>query len=572
MSGNGGRCNMAGRYTAYHVYQDLSFTEADRAATPPYKLPEYHCAHSQRGYLFQFGNMAERNHFDAANTTCCDEPVLNFQNKPQFASVSKPMRPRDCSPRIRINGCETLEVSIEDSTGMCATQSARVRRIRIKCPSVCAEFSEIRNSGSLKGQYGTFRALGLEAEEVLILDYTPDPQIINNIYKSCSGVATFTEEFCNGRSLSYEVRAGLDFPGDCGCDCCGELGEFPAPNMYLTAPDIIDGGPENRLSPNISISGAPACRGGTIDGTFYGAYGATAVSWPKPAVYHSDGVSRAISRELPVVGDVSNPACCGGKIEWIADDGCGALRHGATVVSSNAQDMSVLPADGTILHENDPCSFTGQGACSYSNAAGLDLETVCLDNSLTTLYRYDKALVRNVDLALKFQDSHECGGCCGHGIINLSFANGCGSSMTASYPVKRPISQTAYQEIIGRVFRCERFFRDLTPIGYFYRVATADLRCDGSLCEFSNPFPGYYVTLEECLTQIGGPSAPAFAGPIGCGGVIDGADCCFYSDNGLSGLEFMSRIVSVSGSRCCVIDTTNGAWINGGPNNGCCPN
>ena len=572
MSGNGGRCNMAGRYTAYHVYQDLSFTEADRAATPPYKLPEYHCAHSQRGYLFQFGNMAERNHFDAANTTCCDEPVLNFQNKPQFASVSKPMRPRDCSPRIRINGCETLEVSIEDSTGMCATQSARVRRIRIKCPSVCAEFSEIRNSGSLKGQYGTFRALGLEAEEVLILDYTPDPQIINNIYKSCSGVATFTEEFCNGRSLSYKVRAGLDFPGDCGCDCCGELGEFPAPNMYLTAPDIIDGGPENRLSPNISISGAPACRGGTIDGTFYGAYGATAVSWPKPAVYHSDGVSRAISRELPVVGDVSNPACCGGKIEWIADDGCGALRHGATVVSSNAQDMSVLPADGTILHENDPCSFTGQGACSYSNAAGLDLETVCLDNSLTTLYRYDKALVRNVDLALKFQDSHECGGCCGHGIINLSFANGCGSSMTASYPVKRPISQTAYQEIIGRVFRCERFFRDLTPIGYFYRVATADLRCDGSLCEFSNPFPGYYVTLEECLTQIGGPSAPAFAGPIGCGGVIDGADCCFYSDNGLSGLEFMSRIVSVSGSRCCVIDTTNGAWINGGPNNGCCPN
>ena len=563
---------MAGRYTAYHVYQDLSFTEADRAATPPYKLPEYHCAHSQRGYLFQFGNMAERNHFDAANTTCCDEPVLNFQNKPQFASVSKPMRPRDCSPRIRINGCETLEVSIEDSTGMCATQSARVRRIRIKCPSVCAEFSEIRNSGSLKGQYGTFRALGLEAEEVLILDYTPDPQIINNIYKSCSGVATFTEEFCNGRSLSYEVRAGLDFPGDCGCDCCGELGKFPAPNMYLTAPDIIDGGPENRLSPNISISGAPACRGGTIDGTFYGAYGATAVSWPKPAVYHSDGVSRAISRELPVVGDVSNPACCGGKIEWIGDDGCGALRHGATVVSSNAQDMSVLPADGTILHENDPCSFTGQGACSYSNAAELDLETVCLDNSLTTLYRYDTALVRNVDLTLKFQDSHECGGCCGHGMINLSFANGCGSSMTASYPVKRPISQAAYQETIGRVFRCERFFRDFTPIGYFYRVATADLRCDGSLGEFSNPFPGYYVTLEECLTQIAGSTAPAFAGPIGCGGVIDGADCCFYSDNGLSGLEFMSRIVSVSGSRCCVIDTTNGAWINGGPNNGCCPN
>ncbi len=274
--------------------------------------------------------------------------------------------------------------------------------------------------------------------------------------------------------------------------------------MELTAPDSIDGGPGNQLSPNISISGAPACRGGVIDGVFHGAFGATAVSWPKPAVYHSDGVNRSISRELPIVGDAANPACCGGEVEWIADDGCGVTRRNATVVTSHVQNMSVMPADATILYENDGCSFTGQGACSYSNAAGLDLETVCLDNSLTGLYRYDTALVRNLDLTLKFQDSHACGGCCGKGMINLSFANGCGSSMTASYPVQRHVSQTAYQEIIGRVFKCERFFRDFTPIGYFYRVATADLRCDGSLGEFSNPIPGYYETLEQCLTQIGG--------------------------------------------------------------------
>ena len=564
---------MAGRYTAYHVYQDLSFTEADRAAAPPFTLPEYHCAHSQRGYLFQFDNMAQRNHFDAATTTCCDEPVLNFQNKPQFASRSAPMKPRDCAPKVGVGGCQQVEVSIEDNVGMCASQSARVRRIKIKCPSACLEFSEILGGGIFKGQFGTFRALGMEADELLILDYNPDPQVIEDIYKRCSGIKTFTEQFCNARSLSFEVRGGLDFPGDCGCDCSGDLGIFPAPEMRLAAPGSIDGGPENQASPGVTIMGDPACRGAGINGVFHGIFGETSVSWAEPTIYSSDGSSRKVSRNQPVVGASDNPACCGGFVEWTASDGCGGSRTETTSVNAHVADMSIAPLDGTTLYEGDGHTFTGMGACSYSDSAGLDIETVCLANGVSELYRFDSMLVRNIDSTLAFEASHACSGCCGGGMIYLSFNNGCGSVMTAAYPVRRALAPTASQETIGRAFRCERFFRDLAPIGYFFRVAVADLRCDGSFGVFTNPLPGYYESVEECLARITGPAAPEITGPAGAMAVMDAATCLFYSDNGeAAGLEFMSRIVSVKGERCCVIDTTNGSWINGGPGNGCCPN
>ncbi|MGC8604234.1 MAG: hypothetical protein ACP5VS_11160, partial [Desulfomonilaceae bacterium] len=433
---------MAGKYTAYHVYQDLSFTEANRAATQPYTLPEYHCAHSQRGYLFQFDSMAQRNHFDAATTTCCDEPVLNFQNKPQFAARSNPMRPRDCTPKAQVTGCQALEVSIEDSGAMCASQSARIRRIRIKCPSVCAEFAQIRNGGVIKSRFGTFRSLGMEAEEILILDYTPDPKIVDNVFKTCSGVTTFTEEFCDGHSLTFEVRGGLDFPGDCGCDCCGDLGAFPPPNMNLFAPDVMDGGPQNELTPNITITGDPACKGGEINGIFHGIFGSTELSWPGGVIYNSNGSDRRISRDQPSVGDAANPACCGGEIEWVATDGCGVIKRQTTMINAHVHDISVTPADGAILYENDGYSFVGFGACSYSNAADLNIETACLENGQTALYRIDSALVRNIDSTLRFENSHACSGCCGNGAVNLSFANGCGSFMTASYPVRRPLSQS----------------------------------------------------------------------------------------------------------------------------------
>jgi hypothetical protein len=563
---------MSGRYTAYHVYQNLSFQEADKAAARPYRLPEYHCAHSQRGYLFQFTDMSERNHFDAAVTTCCDEPVLNFQNKPQFAEASRPMKPRDCSSHVSVTGCAAIEVSVEDSAAMCADESAHIRRIRIKCPSMCPEFTGLIDGETFRGQYGTFRILGREAEEILILDYTPDQQIITDIYRNCAGTVTFNELFCNGRSLSFEVRGGLDFPGGCGCDCCGDLGAFPAPIINLNAPDFLDGGVANEIIPNIVISGDPACRGGEITGVFHGIYGSTEVSWSGPTIYHSDGASRNISRVPAAVGVPSNPSCCGGEIEWTATDGCGSAQFRTTLVKPGIADSHVLPPDLSVLSEGYGYSFTGIGACSYSSGAALDIETVCLDNAPGDLYRLEGTLVRNMDSTLRFEPGHACSGCCGKGEVSLSFYNGCGSVITAGYTVRRSPSDLAYQDVIGRVFKVERFYRSLSPIGYFYRVAVADLRCDGSFGEFVYPLPGYYASLEDCLAVIQGPSAEAILGPTGVQAVPGAYSCCFYSDNGLSSLDFTARIISVSGTKCCVIDTTNGHWINGGPDDGCCPN
>ena len=187
----------SGRYTAYHLYQDLSFPEASRAGAGPYTLPEYQCFHSQRGYLFQFDAMAQRNHFDAASTTCCDQPVDNFLNKPQFYPASRPMNPGDCAPRASAKGCRILEVSVENSyTPVCASSGAGVSRIRVLCPAHCPDLYVIRDGGTLSGAYGTFTSLGMEPGDVMVLDYLPDPALAAGWYNGCSGVRTITEEFC----------------------------------------------------------------------------------------------------------------------------------------------------------------------------------------------------------------------------------------------------------------------------------------------------------------------------------------------------------------------------------------
>ena len=96
--------------------------------------------------------------------------------------------------------------------------------------------------------------------------------------------------------------------------------------------------------------------------------------------------------------------------------------------------------------------------------------------------------------------------------------------------------------------------------------------CDGNHGEFSNPYGGYYNEIADCLALINGPSASAITGSVGCASLNGGDTCCFYTDNGMDGLEFTSSVVSVSGAKCCRLETANGSWVNGGPAEGCCPN
>jgi hypothetical protein len=561
----------SGRYTAYHIYQNLSFPEAQKAATRPYKLPEYQCRHSQRGYLFQFENMVERLHFDAANTSCCDEPVLNFANKPQYAPASKPMTPGNCARSVQAAGCTILEVSIEGARGMCASSSAKIRRIKVQCPAACHDLAAIQGGGTLAGTYGSFRSVGMEAGDILILDYAPYQSSLAGWYDHCSGTGRLTEEFCGGYSITYTLSAGLNYPNGCGCDCCGDHGSFPPPYMIIKAPAAVTADWTNTLQIASTISGDSSCSGGTLTGMFAGIGGGTAVPWTAAAQYHSNGFTRYVTRPPGPVGSAGNSACCGGSVIWEGTDGCGGYYDGSTVVYPRIGGSTVIPESGSILYEFSGYSFRGSGACSTAAGADLTLIKDCIANTVMPLERSNGYLSRRFDGPLRFSGTDACSGCCGNGWIAVSFNDGCNGHHYATYEVKRPLAPGAYADVAGRLFRCEQFYRTTPPTGTFYRIARADVHCDNSSGSFSYPFGDYYYTLSECLSGISGGAAPNMGGAGGCGGLSGGATCCLYTDNGQAGYDFRSRVVTVSG-KCCIIETENGAWINSGTGAQCCPN
>lgn len=562
----------SGRYTAYHIYQDLSFTEAQKAGTRPYKLPEYQCLHSQRGYLFQFENMVERTHFDAATTTCCNEPVMNFASKPQYAEASKPMTPKDCGSEVASVGCTVLEVFVESSSAICASSEGKIRRIKIQCPSACRDLADIQGGGSLAGRYGEFRSVGMEAGEVLILDYVPYKSVADGWYDNCSGTGVLTEVFCGGYSLSYSLQAGLDRPGGCGCDCCGVNGSFPAPYMTLHVPGQVTADWTNFVYVTSSVSGDAACSNGNLTGTFHGIGGATSVPWNNSAQYHSDGFTRYVTRDPGAVGSNSNSACCGGYVSWQGTDGCGGSASAVTTVNSRITSSTISPASGTTLYEQQAYTFSGAEACAWAPDADLVvLDRYCITNGVGNLTRGAGYLSRALDSYLHFSGTHSCSGCCGNGWVSVGFDNGCGGIRYATYDVKRPLAYGAYNILVGRVFRCEQFYRPDPPTGFYYRIGRADLFCDGHSGDFSHPFADYYGNLQDCISGISGAQSMAASGAGGCANLSGGPTCCVYADNGLGGTEFRSQVASVSGI-CCSIDTNNGAWVFSGTDARCCPN
>ncbi|MFZ5865067.1 MAG: hypothetical protein ACOYXY_04225 [Thermodesulfobacteriota bacterium] len=555
----------SGRYTAYHVYQNLSFPEAQKAATWPYKLPEYQCRHSQRGALFQFENMVERIHFDAAVTTCCDQPVLNFANKPQYSDASRPMNPTDCGARVQSVGCTVLEIFVESASAFCADAGAKVRRIKIQCPSQCPDLVSILGGGKIKGQYGDFKSLGVEAGEVLILEYTPDSTLIAGWYDNCSGAAPITEEFCGGYTLSYILRAGLDSPGGCDCDCCGSHGMFPAPAMTLMAPSSVDAGWANDVEIPGTISGDESCSGGSIMGTFSG-IGSASVAWSSPLQYHSNGSTRFVTRDPAAVGSSGSPACCGGNIFWSGTDGCEGGDTGQTIINARIGSSTIIPASGSVLAEGTGYAFSGSGACSYSSSADLTIATSCLTNTSASLARYDGFVQRTLAGPLQFSGTHQCSGCCGSGSVSVSFSNGCGGTYSGRYDVRRTYSDSSQ---VGYVYKCRDVY---SGSQHYYKPTRADLWCEGTSGSFSDISAESHATLQECVSRISGTGAMHISGAAGCSGSLSGStSCCWYSDNGLSGYDFRSKVYSSSGSRCCAVDTQSGAWVLSGSGASCCP-
>jgi hypothetical protein len=163
---------------------------------------------------------------------------------------------------------------------------------------------------------------------------------------------------------------------------------------------------------------------------------------------------------------------------------------------------------------------------------------------------------------LSFSSGHGCSGCCGRGSISVSFSNGCNGDLSGEYLVRRDHSDN---NVIGYKYRC-------ALSGANYKVVRNDLTCQGYSGADSYPIAGYYGDINDCVASISGASAINISGAGGCGGSLSGSsDCCFYSDNGLSSGDFVSRIYSVSENRCCHMENSNGAWVNSGAGEPCCP-
>ena len=560
-----------GRYTAYHVYQGLDFSEANRASTIPYKTEALKCAHSQRGYLFQFDSMPERNHFDAANTSCCDEPVMNFANKPQYSAASKPMKARDCRNNIRVQGCEALEVSSDEMSSICASDSPKPASIRIRCPRLCPEFSGLPAGETLSGRHGVFRSVGMEAGDVMILEYTPHQDIMDNIHGACSGTSTLTESFCGGYSIEFTVSAGLDFPGGCGCDCCGEKGVFPPPNISITAPDSIPANWGNSVNPASTIIASSACKGADITARFIGVNGDGQVSWSSPTEYVSDGLTRYVTRAPVSAGAASNPACCGGFIEWKSPDGCGSLAIKTSRVIPQLSAVSIAPASGSRLTNGVIYDFSVSGVCSFSDSAALSLSSVCLDNTPGPLNRSNGLLKRSFTQALSLNPTPQCSACCGAGSITLSFSNGCGSTGTATYTVGRPLSFSASTLVAGKQFRCARYYVMEPSPGYVYDIETASIYCDGHAGPYTRAYWGAYPTADACASMINSPQADYINSQTARQGLSDPTACLFFTGNGQSGMNLVSGLFSIL-DKCCHPAWQDVTWINRIDPQKCCPN
>ncbi len=559
-----------GRYTAYHVYQGLSFTEANRASTVPYRSSGMKCAHSQRGYLFQFDSMPERNHFDAANTSCCDEPVLNFANKPQYASAAKPMKSRDCRRTVKVQGCEILEASIPEMSAICASDQAAPTRVKIRCPKLCVDLAGLAAGESFSGRFGKFRCVGMEAGDVMILDYEPDRDMLDRIYASCAGPTGMVETFCDGYTLEFSVSAGLDYPSGCGCDCCGVRGIFPAPDMSILAPDIISAGWANSIGFAEPVNADPACKGADITATFNGVYGSSPVIWESGAQYVSDGVTRYITRKPSGAGSSANPTCCGGFMEWTASDGCGATKTKTTIVSPRVSGYSFSPEPDSTLMDGLIYEFRADGACSYSDTAGLNLSAVCLDNTQGNVIRSDGLMKTGFTRPLKLGPGDECSACCGAGSVRLNFANGCGLTAQASYSVRKGLSYGASWLVIGRQFRVGRYYLVEPFAQYIYDVQVASVYCDGKRSAFSRAYWGAYSTVSQCEAEINGPLANYTSSQSAVHGLADADTCLFYTDNGLTGLNLVSGLFSMR-DRCCQKSWDNITWIRRSDSSLCCP-
>ena len=261
---------MSSRYTAYGIYQKLTYQEANAGSPMAYTGQAYQCQHSMRAYGFQFDAYQERTVYDAPNTTCCNQKVTPFGNKPQYKDQFQPMNPTDCQSGAAPVKCSILLVPAVPVTTGCATASgyASPREIKAECPFVCTDLVQLLTNKTMSGTYGDFK-FTKQVVNTIYFNYTPRVTAISGLWEDCGGEVTLTETFCRTKTVKFKLSAGFDKPAGCYCNCCSGSQGYPVSS--LSAPTIAAGW-SNSVDPG-SVTLDPSCSGGTITGHYSGSGG-----------------------------------------------------------------------------------------------------------------------------------------------------------------------------------------------------------------------------------------------------------------------------------------------------------
>lgn len=556
----------SGRYTATIPYQGAeSYVVANSGATHAYKGAAYQCAHSQRGYLFQFGSFGARNHWDAANSTCCNQPVANFYNTPQWKGSIGPLRSTDCADVARAAGdCARLVVSVSPGGTECASGSANTAiAVGATCGVRCPEISGIISGGQVSLAKGTLRTEGSTPGGSWRGSYVFDSTVPAAWWAGCSGSGEVTDAVC-GWPIRRTYLGGLDYPGGCGCDCCGISGVMAYPSSVVGCSGSGTATWGNTWGVG-TVTANPACSGGTISGSWSGSGSAawSGVTMTSGAAYLSDGTTRSVSGYAGTIGSSGNSACCGGRAVFSGYNGCGSGYSGSSVIARKVGTLAFLPASGTPLVELAEQRISGSGGCSYTTGAALTISTNCLSNTTyTALSGGDGYLWRGILNALRFSNTIPCNNCCGSGTVMASYSDGCsGVSLSGVWPVRRAASLGT--TVIGKLVKCVQVWSG----AYRYYPVHWELRCNGT-SGASGWFGSYYLTWAECTASISGTASANLKAL--CGGFASGTTCCAGFWNTLYSGSFEARLRVVYGAMCCSgSGPAFAGWLYSGSNN-CC--
>jgi len=579
-----------GRYTGYQFFQQQAFQEAESGRTHPYTTSAYGCPWSQRAYLFHFEDYQQRTQFDAANTSCCSDPVRPFHYKPQYADQGKPMVATDCDAKVQVAGCNVVKTA-DQGVGPCASSAgAGVQTgILIRCPTACPDLGEAQAGRRIRGVHGDFVYVNTPNPDVIQLQYYPDASVLIGAWGDCA-TRTYVEMLCGELPVTITISAGVTKPNGCYCDCCAHLTE--SHSSTGVGPCVREsGGWGNRIYCSGGGGVSPVCSG---DGENLAIYWTSedyaaglAHTWESPPILYPYGSAGwKIGSGVPGwAGDGDQSFCCGLSGKHCVSQGCGygsvclPQNWGAKkptsceIYASGSVDRTYYSGDVvqefTTLRPGQRYPMSGWQACSFANKALLDFRGWnCLEDTFGSLEREIAKVVRSTgDIQLQ---TGRCAECCGFGSFTAWFNNGCDDVVSRRIMVRDEMASGNGDLQVGRVLKCTA-----TGNPGEYKVQEAPLRCNGSNGAFTDGAFSYVPAgtgIENCNAAIGSGAEIIRYDSWPQKACLSGThpSCCYYSQNGESGSGFRAYIWQISGHVCCPdIPRVAGYYVR--QEGACCP-